>query len=76
MPVRAPVRRVAFKACKNCGALVPRDANVCPVCGGTSFVDDWEGVLVVLDNSELAKRLKFSRKGVFAIKVSGSYVIK
>ncbi|WP_202965443.1 transcription elongation factor subunit Spt4 [Acidilobus saccharovorans] len=76
MPVRAPTKRMPYKACKNCGALVPRDSDVCPVCGGTAFVDDWDGVVVVLDNSELAARLKFAKKGMFALKVSGSYVFK
>ncbi|ADL19524.1 hypothetical protein ASAC_1119 [Acidilobus saccharovorans 345-15] len=46
------------------------------MCGGTAFVDDWDGVVVVLDNSELAARLKFAKKGMFALKVSGSYVFK
>jgi len=76
MPTRAPVRRVSLKACKSCGALVPRNVNVCPVCGGTAFVDEWEGVAIILDNSELAKRLKVSYKGTFAIKVAGTYVFK
>lgn len=76
MPARAPTRRVSLKACKSCGALVPKDANVCPVCGGTAFADDWEGILIVLDNSELARRLKFNYKGTFAIKVAGTYVVR
>jgi len=68
MPTRTSVRRVSLKACKSCGALVPRNVNVCPVCGGTVFVDEWEGIAIILDNSELAKRLK--------IKVAGTYVFK
>ncbi len=73
---RTPVRRVSLKACKNCGALVPKEATVCPVCGSTTFVDDWEGVMILLDNSALAEKLKTSKHGVFAIRVSGSYVFK
>ncbi|MGC9210246.1 MAG: transcription elongation factor subunit Spt4 [Acidilobus sp.] len=76
MPARTITRRVSMKACKSCGALVPRDVNVCPVCGGTTFVDDWEGIMIFLDNSELAKRLKVNYKGTFAIKVAGTYVVK
>ncbi|MFP3264240.1 MAG: transcription elongation factor subunit Spt4 [Acidilobus sp.] len=76
MPARAPTKRMPYKACKSCGALVPKDTNVCPVCGGTSFVDDWDGIVVILDNSELASRLKFSKKGTFALKVAGSYTFK
>jgi len=34
------------------------------------------GVAIILDNSELAKRLKASYKGTFAIKVAGTYVFK
>jgi len=55
---------------------VPRNVNVCPVCGGTVFVDEWEGIAIILDNSELAKRLKINYKGTFAIKVAGTYVFK
>ncbi|MGC9072014.1 MAG: transcription elongation factor subunit Spt4 [Acidilobus sp.] len=76
MPVKAPARRISMKACKSCGAIVPRDVNVCPVCGGTTFVDDWEGIMIILSNSELAKRLKLNYKGAFAIKVAGTYVAK
>ncbi|MCI2415266.1 MAG: DNA-directed RNA polymerase, subunit E'' [Candidatus Aramenus sp.] len=44
-----------FKACKNCKALVPEDQEVCPVCGGSSFADEWEGMVIVIDeNSEVA----------------------
>ncbi|MGC8573684.1 MAG: DNA-binding protein [Caldisphaera sp.] len=77
MPRKAPTKKIAMKACKNCGYLVPRDANVCPICGGNSFTEDWEGLFVVISNeSEIAKELKFNKKGIFAIKVSGSYTIK
>ncbi len=76
MPTRAPTKRVPYKACRNCGALVPKDTNVCPVCGGTAFSDDWDGIIAVLGASELAARVKLSKKGLFAIKVSGVYTVK
>ncbi|MDP8003574.1 MAG: transcription elongation factor subunit Spt4 [Caldisphaera sp.] len=77
MVKKAPTKKIAMKACKSCGALVSRDTNVCPVCGGTNFTDDWEGIFIVLGNdSTVAKELKFNKKGIFAIKVSGSYIIK
>ncbi len=77
MPRKAPSKKISMKACKNCGALVPKESNVCPVCGSASFSEDWEGIFIILDQeSEIAKELKFNKKGIFAIKVSGSYTIK
>ncbi|MEB3773726.1 MAG: DNA-directed RNA polymerase, subunit E'' [Desulfurococcales archaeon] len=64
-----------LKACRNCGALVPRDVNVCPVCGGTSFTEAWEGMIVILDESSLlARKLGISKPGMYALKVSGRVV--
>ncbi|AFZ70189.1 DNA-directed RNA polymerase, subunit E'' [Caldisphaera lagunensis DSM 15908] len=77
MPRKMPTKKIAMKACKNCGALVPKEANICPVCGSNNFTEDWEGIFVVIStDSEIAKELKFNKKGTYAIKVSGSYIIK
>jgi len=66
-------RRSMFKACRNCGALVKRDAEVCPVCGGSTFTDDWEGMVIILDPKEsfVAKVLGKEKAYIYAIKVGG-----
>ena len=64
-----------LKACRNCGALVPKDANVCPICGSTSFTEAWEGMVIIIDpESLLAKELKIEKPGMYAIKVAGRIV--
>jgi DNA-directed RNA polymerase subunit E" len=47
------------------------EANVCPVCRGTEFSDDFSGILVVLDpeNSVLAKKLEIEVPGTYALKI-------
>ncbi|TRM83181.1 DNA-binding protein, partial [Sulfolobus sp. A20-N-G8] len=48
-------RKSLFKACKNCKALVNPDDSVCPICGSTNFSDDWDGIIIVIDeNSEIS----------------------
>ncbi len=66
-------RRSIFKACRSCGALVRRDADVCPVCGGSTFTDDWEGMVIILDPKEsfVAKVLGKEKAYIYAIKVGG-----
>ncbi|MEZ0393932.1 MAG: transcription elongation factor subunit Spt4 [Desulfurococcaceae archaeon] len=65
-----PARGAYFKACAKCGALVEREAKQCPVCGSTSFVNEWEGVLIVLDaeKSYVAQALNVKRAGRYALK--------
>ncbi|MEB3862063.1 MAG: DNA-directed RNA polymerase, subunit E'' [Desulfurococcales archaeon] len=64
-----------LKACRNCGALVPRDASVCPVCKSTSFTEDWEGMVIIIStDSVLASELEIEKPGMYAIKVSGRIV--
>ncbi len=60
---------MAKKACKNCKILV--EGNVCPICKGNQFVDNWKGKLVIFDadKSEIAKRVGIKVKGEYAIKV-------
>jgi DNA-directed RNA polymerase subunit E" len=57
------------RACRKCNCITK--GSVCPVCGGASLSDDWSGYLVVLDpeNSEIAKRLKITKPGKYALKV-------
>lgn len=53
-------RRSQFKACKECDALVDKEAKVCPLCGSTQFTDTWSGILIVIDP-----------QGSFAARVAG-----
>jgi len=57
------------RACRNCKSVT--DENVCPVCKGTEFSDDYSGILVVLDpeNSILAKKLEATEPGTYALKI-------
>ncbi len=65
-------RKSQFKACKNCGSLVPRDAKVCPVCHGTQFTDNWEGILIIIDpeGSSVARMTGRDKPGMYAIRVA------
>jgi len=73
---RPPSKKPRLKACRKCGALVPLNERVCPVCGSTEFSEDWEGMVIIVDpeNSELAKEIGLERPGIFAIKVAGRIV--
>ncbi len=66
-------RRSHFKACKNCGALVPRDTKVCPICQGTQFTESWEGILIIVDpeKSVAASLAGRDKPGMYAIRVAG-----
>jgi len=79
MAARRPRGRVPpFKACKECGALVPRKENVCPVCGSTELEgENWSGMLIVLDpeHSEIAKRLGIDKPVMKAIIVARKVVV-
>ena len=58
-----------MRACRSCRVVT--EANVCPVCRGTEFSDDFSGILVVLDpeNSVLAKKLEIEVPGTYALKI-------
>ncbi len=57
-----------FKACKNCKALVNQDDAKCPVCGGTSFSEEWEGMVLILDmDSDIAKLMGVQKPWKYAI---------
>jgi DNA-directed RNA polymerase subunit E" len=57
------------RACRNCKNIT--EENVCPVCKGTEFSDDYSGILVVLDpeNSILAEKLEAKEPGTYALKI-------
>ncbi len=56
------------KACKKDKIFVEKD--VCPICGGNQFTENWKGRLFVFDvnNSEIAKKTGIKLKGEYAIK--------
>jgi DNA-directed RNA polymerase subunit E" len=60
---------VSEKACTNCHFLTRE--NVCSKCKGTSFSDDFSGLIIVFDpdNSEVAKAMNIKEKGRFALRV-------
>ncbi|AHC51184.1 DNA-binding protein [Sulfolobus acidocaldarius SUSAZ] len=39
----------SFKACKNCRALVPPETSICPLCHSSSFSDEWNGMIIILN---------------------------
>ena len=58
-----------MRACRTCKSVT--DENVCPVCKGTEFSDDYSGILVVLhpEDSLLAEKLKAKVPGTYALKI-------
>ncbi|MEK6889363.1 MAG: transcription elongation factor subunit Spt4 [Nanoarchaeota archaeon] len=58
-----------MKACKKCKAIVG-SGNKCLQCGSNELAETFKGKLVILDEekSEIAKNVKISKKGEFAIK--------
>lgn len=57
------------KVCKKCKLFV--DGNVCPICKGNQFTDNWKGRIVIIDpeKSEIAQKMEITHKGEYAIKV-------
>ena len=57
------------KACKNCKLIYEGDP--CPSCGKKDVSDTFKGKVEIVDpeKSELAKQLKISKKGTYAIRV-------
>lgn len=56
------------KVCKKCKIFVEEDK--CPICNGTEFTETWKGRIVIFnpDESVIAKNLKITKKGNYAIK--------
>lgn len=71
MSVRVRKHSKPFKACRKCKALVDHDTSTCPHCGSSSFTEDWEGLVIIVDveRSKVAKFLDVSRPGRYAIKI-------
>lgn len=62
---------ITFKACRKCYYLVEGDTPRCPACGSVNFSMEYEGLIIILDKdkSEVARKLKKSVSGRYAIKV-------
>ena len=58
-----------IKACKKCRTIF-EDGEKCPKCGSSSSTENWKGRIEIVDpeQSEIAKKLKFAEKGVYAVK--------
>ncbi|RLG87884.1 MAG: DNA-binding protein [Thermoprotei archaeon] len=65
------VVRKPFKACRSCKLLVPHDEEKCPNCGSTSFTEEWDGMIIIIDpeKSWVAKRLNIKKPGRYAIRL-------
>lgn len=57
------------KVCKKCRIFV--DGDKCPVCGNSSFSDNWKGKMTIINHekSEIAKKLEIKHDGEYTIKV-------
>ena len=57
------------KACKECKTIYEGEA--CPNCQSKNSVDSWKGKVIISnpEQSEVAKRLKITKKGTYAIKI-------
>jgi len=57
------------KACKGCNLIY--EGDTCPNCGKKESSDNFKGKVEVVDpeKSEIAKELKVSKKGTYAIKL-------
>ncbi len=58
------------KACRDCKILVTSEP--CPLCKGSTFVVNWKGRIIVLDNgkSKVAEKMGLTNDGEYAIKVT------
>jgi DNA-directed RNA polymerase subunit E" len=58
-----------MRACRSCKNI--SDVNICPICKGTEFSDDYSGLLIVFDpeNSILAEKLEAEEPGNYALKI-------
>lgn len=57
-------------ACTKCNYIL-KDGKVCPLCKNTSFSKEWLGYVVVREpaQSEIARRLRITKKGEYALRV-------
>ncbi|MEM2955966.1 MAG: transcription elongation factor subunit Spt4 [Candidatus Pacearchaeota archaeon] len=57
------------KVCKKCKIFV--EGQQCPECGGNQFTESWKGRVYIFkpEESEIAKNMKITKKGMYAIKI-------
>ncbi len=57
------------RACKKC-RFIFEEGEKCPKCGSTSITENWKGKVEIInpEQSEIAKQLKLSEKGIYTIK--------
>jgi DNA-directed RNA polymerase subunit E" len=57
------------KACKSCKLIY--EGDLCPSCGKKEFSNNFKGKIEIIDpeKSELAKKLKVNKKGLYTIKL-------
>lgn len=59
-----------FKACRNCKALVYPDQQTCPLCGSSSFSEEWTGMMIILSiDSEIGSIAKVEKPWRYALMV-------
>jgi len=57
-------------ACRKCKCVTI--SKVCPACKSSDLTPDWEGIVIVAnpEESRIAKTLKITVKGKYALKVT------
>ncbi|MEK6890211.1 MAG: transcription elongation factor subunit Spt4 [Nanoarchaeota archaeon] len=58
------------RACKSCKSIF-EGAGRCPSCGGEENTETFKGKIVIVnpETSEIAKNLKYTKKGSYAVKL-------
>ena len=57
-------------ACRKCKCITT--GKVCPACKSSDLTPDWQGIVVIANQEEsrIAKTLKITVKGKYALKVT------
>lgn len=58
------------KACRDCRFLT--NLSECPACKGKNLIERWKGFVFIVDpsKSEIAKKMKVTVPGKYALRVS------
>jgi len=57
-----------LQVCRNCKRFTTE--RICPNCKSTNLSTSWKGMVIILDpNGEIAKALKISEEGKYALYV-------
>ena len=70
MPYGELIKMASHKVCKQCKTII-ESGSKCPECGSTEVGDSFKGRVAVInpEQSEIAKNLKLTKKGVYALRV-------